>query len=237
MKIVVLGASGATGRLVVRALMSRSMPTRILIRETAVLDPDIANSPFVEIVRGNIIELGRSELDGLLSDCTVVISCLGHTPTVKGIFGKPRQLVSDTIQHICETVVRSERRIKLILMSTTGYTNRLIGESHPLGERMLFSALSVLLPPQRDNVRAADYLVNGVGQGHEAIRWVVVRPDTLVNQDEASPYDITSSLASSPLFGSGKTSRMNVAHFITELATDPMLWESWEGKTPVIYNK
>ncbi|MBD2847588.1 SDR family oxidoreductase [Paenibacillus sp. IB182496] len=237
MIIVVLGANGATGRLVVRELMSRSIPTRILIRKTAALDSDIEKSPYVEIVRGSISELGRSELCDLLRDCTVVISCLGHTPTLKGIFGKPRHLVTDAVQGICETVKRSDRKLKLVLMSTTGYTNRSIGESHPLGERMIFSALSVLLPPQRDNVMAADYLVNVLGQGNEAIRWVVVRPDTLVNQDEASPYEITSSPVRSPLFNSGKTSRRNVGHFITELATDPMLWGSWEGKTPVIYNK
>ncbi len=237
MKIVVLGANGATGRQVVRELISRGIPTRILIRKTAVLDPDIEKSSYVEIVKGSISELGRSELSHLLSDCTVVISCLGHTPTLRGMFGKPRKLVTDAIQKVSETVKTSERKIKLILMSTTGYTNRSIGESHSWGERIILSALSVLLPPHRDNVMAADYLVDVLGKENKYVSWVAVRPGTLVNYDELSLYELTSSPVRSPLFNPGKTSRRNVGHFITELATDPLLWERWECKTPVIYNK
>ncbi|MBB6671800.1 NAD(P)-binding oxidoreductase [Cohnella nanjingensis] len=237
MKIVVLGASGTTGRQVVWELINRNIHTRVLIRKTAVLDPDIEKSSFVEIVKGNISELDRSELNQLLSDCSVVISCLGHTPTLKGMFGKPRDLVSDAVKKVSETVKRSEHKIKLILMSTTGYTNHSEGESHSWGERVLFSVLSLLLPPHRDNVMAADYLVDDLGKEDENISWIAVRPDTLVNDDEVSPYEVTSSLVRSPLFNQGKTSRRNVGHFMAELATDPLLWKRWVCKMPVIYNK
>ncbi|MFD2671501.1 NAD(P)-binding oxidoreductase [Marinicrinis sediminis] len=237
MKVVVLGASGATGQHVVRELINRSIPTRILIRETAVLDPSLEKREHLEIVKGNMSELDPSELKSLLQDCTVVISCLGHTPTFKGMFGKPRKLVSDAIQKVCETAIRSEQHIKLILMSTTGYTNRAIGELPSLGQRMVLSALTYLLPPHRDNVMAADYLVEHVGEENEYVQWVVVRPDTLINEDQVSAYELTSSPVRNPLFNPGKTSRINVGHFMTELATDPALWKRWDCKTPVIYNE
>lgn len=237
MKVVVLGASGATGQNVARELINRKMYTRLLIRKTAVLDPAIEKSSFVEIVEGNISELDQSELNQLLKDCTTVVSCLGHTPTIKGMFGQPRNLVSDAIQKICDTAIKSQLHIKLILMSTTGYTNRSIGESHLWGEQVVFSVLSLLLPPHRDNVMAANYLIDVMGDKNEYVSWCVVRPDTLINDDVTSPYEISDSPVRSPLFNPGKTSRRNAGHFMTELAADPLQWQRWVYKTPVIYNK
>ncbi|MGP4068445.1 NAD(P)H-binding protein [Halobacillus sp. B29] len=129
MRVLVLGASGATGKEVVRQLIKRQINTRILIRKTAVLSEDIQNHPLVETMQGNINELTDSEMSVLLHGCTTIISCLGHNVTFKGMFGKPRYLVFDTIKRITETVKKDHsKNIKLILMSTTAYTNPLYPE-------------------------------------------------------------------------------------------------------------
>ncbi len=39
------------------------------------------------------------------------------------------------------------------------------------------------------------------------------------------------------LFDPGKTSRINVGHFIATLIDDHTLWNEWKGQMPVIYNK
>ena len=78
MKVLVLGASGATGRLVLMQLVQRKINTRILIRESAVIAEEFTENPLVEIVKGNINELDQSDLELLLQDCELVISCLGH---------------------------------------------------------------------------------------------------------------------------------------------------------------
>lgn len=238
MRAVVFGASGATGKQVVREFINRKIHTRILIRESAILANDIQDSPWVEIVIGNISELNQPEMNLLLHDRDVIVSCLGHNPTLKGIFGKPHDLVFEAVKKICETVkLAGDREVKLILMSTAGYTNTLYGETNSFGEKIVFSLLNAFLPPQRDNVRAANYLVSELGRQDRNVGWVVVRPDTLINDDEQSPYEVMGSPARSPLFNSGKTSRINVSHFMAELATNPLLWNQWESKTPVIYNK
>lgn len=237
MSVLVLGASGATGQRVVRQFMKKQIHTRVLIRESAVIPQDIQENPFVKIVKGKISELNDSEMNDLLRDCSVIISCLGHNMTLKGMFGKPRNLVYDSVKKVSETVkTRADKKVKLILMSTTGYTNNLSGEKNSVGEKIIHSLLKLLLPPHLDNIKAANYLVKSIGKEDDHIGWVAVRPDSLVNHDEESPYDVCDSPVRSPIFNAGQTSRINVSHFIAELATDDETWENWKCKTPVIYN-
>jgi hypothetical protein len=46
------------------------------------------------------------------------------------------------------------------------------------------------------------------------MEWVARRPDNLIENDEASLYSIRS------IFNAGKTSRINVAHFMVQLIID-----------------
>jgi hypothetical protein len=125
---------------------------------------------------------------------------------------------------------------KFILMSTTAYTNKTIGEKNSLGEKIIFSLLKVLLPPHRDNMLAADHLVHKLGT-NSGISWIAVRPDSLIDEEDVTKYEIHNHKIRSPLFNPGKTSRINVSHFMAELVTNDKLWQDWKQKTPVIYNK
>jgi len=238
MRVLVLGASGATGRLVVTQLIKRQINTRIAIRIGAVLPEEIEENPLLEIVRGNINEFTDSEMSNLLRDCNAVVSCLGHNVTFKGMFGNPRYLVFDAIRSISETIKKTtDNKIKLILMSTTAYSNTLRAETNSIGEKIILSLLKLLLPPHRDNVKAANYLIKEIGKDDEKIEWIAVRPDTLVNNDNESSYEIYESPERSPIFNAGTTSRINVSRFMTELLLNTMLWQKWQFKMPVIYNK
>ncbi|SFF97053.1 NAD(P)H-binding [Halobacillus alkaliphilus] len=238
MRVLVLGASGATGKQVVMQLIKRQINTRILIRETAVLSHEIQDHSLVETVKGNINELTDSDMSALLHDCTIIISCLGHNVSFKGMFGNPRYLVFDTIKRITETIKKDPaKNMKLILMSTTAYTNPLSGEKNSIAEKIIFSFLTLLLPPHRDNVKAANHLVITTGQEDKNINWIAVRPDSLINEMEKSSYEIYESKIRGPLFNAGKTSRINVSHFMVELVADDSKWNQWQYKTPVIYNK
>jgi hypothetical protein len=126
--------------------------------------------------------------------------------------------------------------VKVILMNTTGNSNRDIPEKPPLSQRIVTSLLRLLLPPHVDNEEAADFLRTRVGQDHAYIEWVAVRPDGLTEEEEVSAYEIHPSPIRNPIFNAGSTSRINVANFMANLATDPALWEEWKGRMPVIYN-
>lgn len=238
MKVLVLGASGATGKLVVMQLIKRQINIRVVVREGAILSAEILDNPLVEIERGNIAEFNDSEMISLLQDCNAIVSCLGHNITIRGIFGKPRNLVFDTIRNISEIVKeKADKKVKLILMSTTGYTNTITGEKNSLGERIILSILKLLLPPHRDNVKAANYLHEEIGKDNEKIEWIAVRPDTLVNEDNKSTYEVYESPVRSPVFNAGTTSRINVSHFMADLLINERLWREWQFKMPVVYNK
>ncbi|MBU0936219.1 MAG: SDR family oxidoreductase [Spirochaetes bacterium] len=237
MKILVLGASGATGRLVVMQLIKRQIKCRAVVREQAILSAEILSNPLVEVERGNFGEFDESKVADLLQDCTAVISCLGHNITFKGLFGSPRNLVSDAVK-IIDAVAekREDGKIKLILMSTTAYTDTKAGEKARLGDRIVLSIMKLALPPHRDNVKAADFLRETVKKENRKMEWTAVRPDTLIDVEMESPYEVHGSLVRSPVYDAGKTSRINVSHFMVDLLSNDALWEKWRFKMPVIYN-
>ncbi|GAB6089135.1 NAD(P)-dependent oxidoreductase [Spirochaeta dissipatitropha] len=234
MRVLILGASGATGRLLVRQLISRGIQTRLLVRESAILPEDILENSLAEIVRADVCELENARLRDLVRGCAVTVSCLGHNLSLKGIFGKPRDLVYDTVRRISE-IMNADEMARLILMSTTAYTNVKAGERNSLGEGIIFSLLKLFLPPHRDNVRAADHLTKEIGDRIGSLEWVAVRPDTLTSDEEVKPYDICPSPVRSPIFNAGTISRSQVGHFMAELITDSGLWAKWKYRTPVLY--
>lgn len=235
MKVLVLGATGATGKQLVKQLMNRDTAVRILIREQSTPPAEFIKSPLVEIVKGSVSEYSTNDMVALIGDCDAVVSCLGHNITFKGMFGNPRNLVTDTVKVVSDAIKLINKRVKFILMSTTGYTNSKNDETNTAGEKIVLSLLKLLLPPHRDNIRAGDYLTKEIGR-NDLIDWIAVRPDSLIENDEVTNYDVVNTPLRSPIFDPGKASRINVAHLMAELLTNDSLWQKWRGKTPVLYN-
>jgi len=236
MKALVLGASGATGKLVVQQLVKKNIKVRAVVRETAIIPGQISNDKSIEIIKGNINDFEIAKIKELVKDCDSVICCLGHNISLKGILGPPHKLVSNTVAKILGALQSCNQNSKFILMSTTAYTNRKIEEVNTLREKIIFSLLKILLPPHKDNMLAANHLVNKLSS-ETNIEWVAVRPDSLFDEDEVTEYEIHSKKIRSPIFNPGKTSRINVGHFMVELITNDKLWQEWKHRTPVIYNK
>ncbi len=236
MKTLVLGASGATGKLVVSEILKKNITARIVLRETAIIPIEITDNKNIEIVKGNVDEFSTNHIQELVLDCDSIICCLGHNISFKGIFGRPYKLVVNIVKKISEAILSIHESKKLILMSTTAYTNKKQGEENTFGERLIFSLLEIALPPHKDNILAGNHLVYGVGESN-MIEWVAVRPDSLFDEENESAYEIYESTRRSPIFNSGKTSRINVSHFMVELLMNDKLWQKWKYKTPVIYNK
>lgn len=80
-------------------------------------------------------------------------------------------------------------------------------------------------------------MTNVIGENNSKIEWIAVRPDTLINEEKVSDYNIFESIQRSPVSNAGKTSRINVAQFIVELLHNNELWNVWKFRMPVIYNK
>jgi len=236
MKTLVLGASGATGKLVVSQLLERNISARIVLRESATISDKIAEDKNIEIVKGNIDSFSTGKIRELILDCDSVVCCLGHNISFKGLFGQPQKLVVNAVKKITAAIASYDTAKKLILMSTTAYTNKNQGEKNTFGEELVLSLLEIVLPPHKDNILAGDHLVYDVGASGK-IEWIAVRPDSLVDEESKSEYAIHENKIRSPIFNAGKTSRINVGHFMVDLLVNESLWEDWKYKTPVIYNK
>ena len=239
MAVLVVGASGATGRLLVQGLLGRGCEVRAVVRSPESLPDAIRNHPLLSIVQASLLDLSDDEMTQLVSGCTAVASCLGHNLTFKGMYGSPRRLVTDATRRLCEAVraTRPQVPVRFVLMNTAGNSNRDLGEPVSFGQRCVVGLVRLLVPPHADNEMAADYLRTKVGAGDGAIEWVVVRPDSLINEDDVTGYDVHPSPTRSAIFNAGKTSRVNVAHFMADLITEDGVWGRWKGQMPVVYNK
>ncbi len=239
MNILVVGASGATGKQLVEQLLIMGQNVKVIVRSAQKIPDTWMHNDRVSIIEASISEINPYELANYVKDCQAVASCLGHNLTLKGIFGKPRRLVTDAVRMLCQAIMKnqSDYPVKFVLMNTTANNNRDINESISFGHKVVIGLLRILLPPQQDNEKAADYLRLNIGQKSTLIEWAVVRPDTLINLEMVTEYELYASPTRSPIFNPGKTSRINVGNFMARLIVENELWNKWKGQMPVIYNK
>jgi putative NADH-flavin reductase len=104
MTILVVGASGATGRLLVEQLLERGQQVRIIVRSTENIPDVITNHENLSVIQASVLVLSDTELAQHVSGCDALASCLGHNLSFKGIFGSPRRLVTDATRRLCNAV-------------------------------------------------------------------------------------------------------------------------------------
>jgi len=239
MNILIVGASGATGRLLTEELLNRGQLVKVIVRSPEKLPAVIRNHDNVSIIHASVLDLSDAELAEHVKGCDAVASCLGHNMTFKGLYGHPRKLVTDATRRLTDAIKANapKKRVKFVLMNTTGNSNRDLNEPIPFAQKLVVGLLRLLLPPHVDNEQAADYLRVKIGQKDEIVEWTAVRPDGLIDEDEVTAYELHPSPIRSAIFDSGQTSRINVGHFMADLINDDVIWQSWKGQMPVIYNK
>lgn len=238
MTTLVVGATGATGRLLVKQLLDRGESVKVIVRSPDKLPETVRNHDLLTVIQASVLELSDAEIAHHVQECDAVASCLGHNMTLKGIWGNPRRLVTDATRRLCVAVKANQPAapVRFVLMNTTGNRNRDLDEQLAFAERLVIGLMRVMVPPQADNEQAAEYLRTAIGQNDRQIEWVAVRPDSLIDVDHVTGYEIYPSPIRSVFFDAGKTSRINVGHFMAQLITDDDTWQQWRGQMPVIYN-
>lgn len=233
----VAGATGATGRLLVQQLLEGGERVRVVVRTAERLPEELSKHDGLEVTEASLLDLSDVDLAKQVQGCRAVASCLGHNMTFRGMYGHPRRLVTEATRRLTDAVSADGAGLtRFVLMNTTGNSNRDLDEPVSFAQRCVITLLRLLLPPHLDNERAADYLRVKVGQQDPAIEWAAVRPDTLIDLEEVTGYEVHPSPTRSAIFDAGQTSRINVAHFMAELMTDDSMWSKWKGRMPVIYN-
>lgn len=245
--VLVLGATGATGSLVVSQLLDRSYAVRVVVRNKSRLPPKVLEHKKLSVIEASVLDLTQQELQDAVHGTSAVVSCLGHNMNFKGLFGAPRDLCTETTRRVHRAInqtchTEEVPTPKFILMNTVGVNNAALPETRTWGEKVTLSILRNVIPPHADNEQAAAYLYHQVPapaatdkSEYKGMEWVSVRPDTLIDNDVVSSYDISNSPATT-IFDGKPTSRINVAHFMVELVDDQALWEKWVFQMPVITN-
>jgi NAD(P)-dependent dehydrogenase (short-subunit alcohol dehydrogenase family) len=239
MNILIVGASGATGRLLTEELLNRGEYVRVIVRNPDKLPAAIRNHDNLSVIHASVLDLSEAELEQHVKGCDAVASCLGHNLNLKGLFGPPRRLVTDAARRLCDAIqaISPEKPVKYVLMNTTANSNRDLNEPISFPHKLVVGLLRLLLPPQADNEQAADYLRTQIGQKDKLIEWAAVRPDGLTDEDQVTAYEVHPSPIRDAIFDPGQTSRINVGHFMADLIIDDQVWQNWKGQMPVLYNK
>jgi NAD(P)-dependent dehydrogenase (short-subunit alcohol dehydrogenase family) len=202
MTILVVGASGATGQYLVSQLLKQGQQVRAIVRSAEKLPESIRNESNLSIIKASILNLSDKEMAEHVAGCEAVASCLGHNLTLKGIYGKPRRLVTDAARRLCGAIRanKPESPVKYVLMNTSGNRNRDLDEPISFAQRGVIALLRLLLPPHVDNEKAADFLRTKIGRNDAMIEWAAVRPDDLINETEVTEYEVYPSPIRSAIF-------------------------------------
>jgi nucleoside-diphosphate-sugar epimerase len=235
--VLLVGGTGRTGRRVLTQLLGGGASVRVVVRSAGKLPAGAADNPNLTVVEADLLSLGDDDLLRQVRGCDAVISCLGHVPDFKGIFGPPRDLVTRATTRLCRAIetLRPAKPVRFILMSSVS-VNRPGGLDTRRGmfDKAVVWILRGIVPPTGDSQRAADFLWRDVGMTDTFVQWAVVRPDTL-REGDVSEYSLHEGLVSG-LFAPDSTNMANVAHFMCELATSSKTWDEWKGRLPVIIN-
>ena len=233
--VLLVGGTGRTGRRVLQQLLGRGIRVRAVVRSSSGLPADVATNPDLTVIEASLLSLSDDGVSRHLIGCDAVLSCLGHVLSLEGVYGPPRDLVTRATTRLCRWIEALEPAapVRFILMSSVS-VHRPPGLDTRRGsfERAFLRVLCGVLPPARDNQRAADFLLEKIGPANPFVQWAVVRPDSLL-EGEISEYTLHEGLVNS-LFAPGRTRMANVAHFMCELVTNPETWSAWRFRLPVI---
>ena len=236
--VLVVGASGTTGKLLVEQLLSRGSEVRAVLRSRAGLPEALRNHDRLSMIQANLLDLDERDLQKLTEGCSTAASCLGHNMTLSGVFGPPYRLVTEATRRLTKALKANtrEKPARFLLMNSAGNRNRDLPEPVTIGHWAAIGLIRLLVPPHADNEQAANFLRLDIGQNDTAVEWCVVRPDTLTDEPASTTYQVCASPTRSAIFDPGRTSRLNVARFMADLITDDTTWTRWRGQMPVVYD-
>ncbi len=87
MTTLVVGASGATGRLLVEQLLNRGQIVKVIVRSPDKLPEVVKNHDNLSVIQASVLELSDAEMTQHVNGCDAMASCLGHNISLKGIYG------------------------------------------------------------------------------------------------------------------------------------------------------
>lgn len=205
-KVLVLGASGGTGRLVVADALSRGHQVTALVRS-----PDKVDLKGARIVAGDARD--EASLRNALAGQDAVVSALG---TPASPFREVTTLSSATRALIA--AMKAESVSRLVAITGIGAGNS-AGHGGFLFDRLIFPLLLARVYADKNRQEA---LIR-----NSALDWVLVRPAVLNNKPGRGSVRAIEDLSG---FHGGTIAREDVARFVVDQVAD----DTWVGRAPLI---
>lgn len=205
MKVLVLGATGGTGQLIVRDAMAKGHSVVALVRSKA-----RADLPGVDMIEGDARD--EANLVRALNGCDAVISALGT-----GMGFRKVNLLTVATQALVTAMTRNGVR-RLVCISALG-----VGDSRGHGGFVfdrLFQPLLLSHAYKDKNGQEAAIRAS-------SLDWIVVRPAMLTDDQARGKVRAVTNLAG---VNGGKIARADVARFVVEQLTA----DTWLRQTPVL---
>jgi uncharacterized protein YbjT (DUF2867 family) len=205
MKVLVLGATGGTGRLIVRDAVAKGHSVVALVRSKA-----SANLPDARMIEGDARD--EASLARAMDGCDTVVSALGT-----GIGFRKVDLLTVATHALVTAMMRNGVR-RLVCVSALG-----VGDSRGHGgfvfDRLF---LPLLLSQAYKDKERQEAAVRA-----SALDWVLVRPAMLTDDPARGSARAFTDLAG---VKGGKIARADVARFVVEQLTT----DTWLRRTPVL---
>ncbi|MFN2386386.1 MAG: NAD(P)-dependent oxidoreductase [Thermoanaerobaculia bacterium] len=205
-RVLIVGAAGRTGRLLVTQALQRGHAVTALVRRGTELPVEHAQ---LRVVEGDV--LAPASLDEAVRGQNAVVSALGH----KRYFG-PTRILSEGTRNLLRAMESHGVR-RLVCMTSLG-----IGDSAGrMGLYYTFFTIPFVLPFYFWDKTRQEQIIAG-----SSADWVVVRPGLLTNGPRRGAYRHGSGVGS--FLWTVRISRADVADFMLNQVTD----DGYLGATP-----
>ena len=205
MKVLVLGATGGTGRLIVRDAVAKGHSVVALVRSKA-----SANLPDARMIEGDARD--EATLARAMDGCDTVVSALGT-----GIGFRKVDLLTVATHALVTAMMRNGVR-RLVCISALGVSDSR-GHGGFVFDRLF---LPLLLSQAYKDKERQEAAVRA-----SALDWVLVRPAMLTDDPARGSARAFTDLAG---VKGGKIARADVARFVVEQLTT----DTWLRRTPVL---
>jgi putative NADH-flavin reductase len=207
-KLLILGATGKTGRQIVTQALEKGHEVTALARDSKKVD---IQHPRLRIVEGDV--RNSQAVGAAMAGQQAVISAIG-----RGLSFKSENLIAESVPGII-AAMRTTGITRLIFTSALG-----VGDTYrisPLLPKIFFSTL----------LRGiyADKLIGDQMIRNSGLDWTIVQPAVLTDGPLTTNYRVGEHLS---LSGMNKVSRADTAHFIVDRINDRTTF----GKTLIVAN-
>lgn len=201
-RVLIVGATGGTGRQLVAQALERGCRVTALVRDPSRFQVD---HPELTVIQGDVLD--RASVEVAMRGQEAVVSALGHKR-----FFYPTRILSEGTRNILRAM-EVQRVPRLVCQTSLG-----IGDSAGrMGLLFTLFTIPVILPFYFWDKTRQERLI-----AESNVEWVIVRPGVLTNSDKRGRFKSGSHVGS--FFWTVRIARADVAAFmLDQLASDTCL--------------